>query len=437
MRNAPGLQWLGTPKTYAIAAPIVSLLSAGTTLLAPRLLDPEAFGAFALLTTLFIYSARSDLGLTQLADRDLAARGGAIASRGVEILQARWTVGLVLLAIALPVAIFIAYQNGRLSPVDAALALVGGTAAMIANGPATVYRAASRLWEFTVAALVLQAGMTAPRLAGLVLAGTTGCFATLAVWYGLFALLFGGLLSRGAKRPVHILTMLHAAIPLFAFNGLWLVYISANRWISASLSPADQFGLFAFGANLAFVGIGLFASVAEVRYPKLLSDLAKASSEDKSISTEREMLRVGLVLAAGIAVAVLIAPRVIPFVFPRFEAATPTTLTLAVSCVPLVVVAWFIPIVIALSSRPWVDAIRIFGPASAILICAMIAGNHIAGIMGQGWACTIGALALLAGLAATMFRLDLLRGMVAIRVFSVQALLVMALSFLVVASSQH
>jgi MCP family monocarboxylic acid transporter-like MFS transporter 13/MCP family monocarboxylic acid transporter-like MFS transporter 12 len=42
---------------------VLTVVGAGTTLLAPMLLDPVAFGAFALLSTLFQYTAAADLGL--------------------------------------------------------------------------------------------------------------------------------------------------------------------------------------------------------------------------------------------------------------------------------------------------------------------------------------------------------------------------------------
>ncbi len=61
---------------------------------------------------------------------------------------------------------------------------------MVANAPVTIFRAGAKMWEFTAVALTLQAGMTIPRLAGLVVAGVTGCFAVLLAWYAALVFMF-------------------------------------------------------------------------------------------------------------------------------------------------------------------------------------------------------------------------------------------------------
>ena len=47
LRGIGALTWLGHPSAYAVGVCVVSLMSMATTLVAPRLLDPAAFGAFA------------------------------------------------------------------------------------------------------------------------------------------------------------------------------------------------------------------------------------------------------------------------------------------------------------------------------------------------------------------------------------------------------
>lgn len=113
---------------------------------------------------------------------------------------------------------------------------------MIANGPATLFRAASKVWEFTVLALILQIAMTVPRLAGLVLGGVDGSFAAVAIYYTLCAVLLARPLPRLKKRPP-LASMAQAALPLFAFNASWTFYLSANRWISSVLSSPHDLGL--------------------------------------------------------------------------------------------------------------------------------------------------------------------------------------------------
>jgi hypothetical protein len=99
---------------------------------------------------------------------------------------------------------------------------------MLANGPVTVFRATSKIWEFTASALLLQAGLTAPRLAGLAVGGVTGCFAALALWYGLLAALLSRSAAPPAARPTPLLPLLRLALPLFAFNACWEIYLSTN-----------------------------------------------------------------------------------------------------------------------------------------------------------------------------------------------------------------
>ena len=79
-------QWLEKPEAFGLIVPILTVLGAATTLLAPMILDAAAFGAFALLTSLFQYASAADMGLSQLADRHLT---GTVRASSGEILQAR------------------------------------------------------------------------------------------------------------------------------------------------------------------------------------------------------------------------------------------------------------------------------------------------------------------------------------------------------------
>ena len=429
LRHASSLRWLGDRRTYAFGVLVVTGLSVATSMLAPRFLGPAAFGTFTLLTSLFQYATKTDLGLSQLADRKLAVSGAAEADGAANILRSRLTVGSTVLGVAVPVAMSIAWVTGKLPAPDAALAIAAGGAFMIANGPVTVFRAKSKVWEFTAAALLLNIGLTAPRLAGLVFGGVTGCFIALALWYGVLA----ALLSRSIPRTTNAaptLPMVRLALPLFAFNALWELYLSGNRWISAGLSSAEDFGLFAFGANLALTGIGMLATIAQVRYPRILAQIGKQPPAAGSKLVEREALFLCLLLSVGVAMAIIVTGPMIYLVFPRFERAAPVTMALAISCVPLGVVAAIIPLVISLSPRPWAHAIALFAPAFIILIGGMVAGNRMAGIAGQGLACTAAGLALIIGVAALMRRLGILQGQAALRVIFFQAVAIVALAWL-------
>ncbi|WP_342152786.1 lipopolysaccharide biosynthesis protein [Methylorubrum sp. SB2] len=430
VRRRIGLSFLGHPSAYAVGVCVVSLLSMATTLIVPRLLDPVAFGAFALLGTLFQYAARADLGLSQLADRDLACGAPDAAARGVELLRASWALGLGAILILTPLAVAGAVLSGRFAPGDAALAVVAGVLGMVAHAPTSIYRAASQHWDFALLALLQQAGLTAPRLAGLLLAGVTGCFAALTLWSGLLALAFAQPRHALAWRPAVVLPMVRAALPLFVFNTLWLVTTTANRWVAALLSPPDRLGLFAFGANLALVGLAIVGTVAQVRYPKLLRAMADAP-EGRSALLAGEIQRAGLTLAAVALAAIPLTAPVIALLFPGYEGAAGTTVWLALACLPLGTAAWIVPMALVLTASPLREALRIFGPSLALLTVGMAAGDALAGIAGQGAACAGAGLVLFAGLIGLFRRADILSPQAARRAVLTQTTLLAALALTV------
>jgi len=383
-----GLSYLGHPAAYAIGAAVVTALSAGTTFAAPMMLGPESFGAFALLTTFFQLTARSDLGLSQLADRELAL-GSSHAYGAHDILEARLMLGGFLLVGFAPVFVLTMQGYAGLSALDIAITLIGAIAAMIAVGPVTIYRASSNLWEFTALALGLQLAMTFPRLMGLALGGTTGCFAVLLVWYGSFAILFaqpGKVSFFNVKKH---LKLLRSALPLFIFSTLWLIYLFANRWISSALSNAWDFGLFAFGANLSYIVIGTVGAIGQAFYPKLISEIGRTpeGQGSKGIFQQTKLILLGLSLP--LTVLLPFASFLIGAIFPKFSTAIDATILLSVSAVPLSIATWLLPISIALSKKPLHEAIVLMVPALISLIGFMYCGNFLAGIAGQAIANTV------------------------------------------------
>jgi O-antigen/teichoic acid export membrane protein len=433
LRDAPALRWIGHASTYSGGVLIVTALSVGTAFFVPWFLGPAAFGTYTLLTSLFIYANKSDLGLSQLADRKLAVEQRAHPDCASAILRARVIIGAIMLGMIVPLAMGITYITDTLPAADTGLAIAAGGAFMMANGPVTVFRATSKIWEFTASALLLQAGLTAPRLAGLAVGGVTGCFAALALWYGLLAALLSKSAASPAARPTPLLPLLRLALPLFAFNACWEIYLSANRWISASVSSAGDFGQFAFGANLAFTGIGMLATIAQVRYPRILAQIGKNGSCACSDLIEREAFLLCLVLSLGAALAIFVVGPMIELVFPRFETAVPVTRALAISCVPLSVVASILPIVISVSLRPWAHAARIFLPALLILLGAMITADRLGGITGQAWGCTAAGFALIVSLVAFSCSLGIVKRSAAFRIILFQAAAVACLTSLALA----
>jgi beta-glucanase (GH16 family)/O-antigen/teichoic acid export membrane protein len=432
LRRSRRLRWVGHPATYGIGAPTLSVLGAGTTLLAPKLLDPTAFGAFALLTVLFQLIGATDFGLSQLADKEIGA-SSCEHTRADRILCARWVIFGIVMAVTFPASALVPLIGIPLSPLDLALALTGGAAFMVANGPVTQHRAAHRLWEFTASALILQLGMTMPRLAGLLLGGVTGCFGTLAAWFGALALLH----ARPRSLPrVRLLALFRHSLPLFVFYGLWLLYQSANRWISAALSSAYDFGLFAFGATLCFVALGLLGAIAQIRYPRLLLNISEVGRFGASAAMEREGILTGSLLVASVGIGILVIDPVIHLVFPLYVAAIEATVALAISCVPLGFIAWTLPILISRSASPWTMGIKLFGPALLALTVAMVLGDRWAGIAGQGWGCVAASLALVLAYVALLHKVGVVSGAACVRLaFLETAFIAVLVGIAIVASA--
>ena len=378
----PALAWMENPFAFSALVPLLTLFGAGTTLLAPMLLDAVAFGSFALLSTLFQYTAAADLGLSQLADRS-AAQG---SDHKAAILRARWRLGLLIAGIGAPVAAGFAWWSGSLPALATGLAILAGAGFMVANGPVSIHRAASRIGHFTLTALVLQFGMTLPRLTGLGLGGVTGCFTALALWYVAVALL----LARPPQGPlVRVRSLLAESLPLFAFYGAWLLFVSAGRWASWAVSPSDvDFGLFAFGAGFLMVGVGVVSNISQVRYPRIAAQIAIAPEQGARMLA-RDLLRVAMASGVCVALAIPSADYLIRHLFPRYEASTLSSLALAVSAAPLAMVAWSLPVSISLSVRPWRDALMVFALPLTLLGPAMWLGQSAHGLAGQAWACTI------------------------------------------------
>ena len=143
---------------------------------------------------------------------------------------------------------------------------------MLLNGVLAIYRATSQMARFTIAASASQFGMSLPRLIGLLFGGVEGCLIAVSIWY------VGGALVLYAPfiRVVHRLTprafsaVLRKALPLFVLSSSWLVYILASRWFGWVISSPHEAGLFAFGANLAFIAVMVTGVISQIYYPRHL-----------------------------------------------------------------------------------------------------------------------------------------------------------------------
>ncbi len=404
IRNGPACilpGWFLHPASFGLFTTVMTVAGAGTSLLAPWLLDPAAFGAFALVSTLFQLLAACDLGMSQLADRRMvqtASDPSAQTGGQEDILALRWLVSLVIAGVIAPLAVGAAWWSQALPPLATGCALVAAAAFMANNGLVSLYRTSGQLQAFIRMALLMQFGMTLPRLVGLMLGGVSGCFAALAVWYlGLAALVMRPHRLRGAR----LLETLKAGLPLFAFNGLWLAYLVAGRWISWSVSASEtEFGLLAFGSSFVLIGTGLIANISQIRYPLILRTASHSPSQASRLMA-RDLLILSVLVTIVTGAAIAYADPLIERLFPRYDQALAASLAVSLSGLPLALVGWTLPLTMSLSRHILRDAAILFGPALLSLVPMMALGQHWGGIEGQAWA-LVGNATVLAGIQLVM-----------------------------------
>lgn len=389
------------PASFGLFATLMTIAGAGTTLLAPMLLSPAEFGAFALISTLFQVIAASDLGMSQLADRRLARtdqpardphrQSASPVGLHDDLLALRYVLALVVIGVGAPLASLALGHDSHVPVVATAAAVIAGAAFMANNGMVSLYRTLAEPHAFIKTALLMQFGMTLPRLGGLMLGGVNGCFAMLALWY----LALSVVVLRPVRIPLRLLSApLKAGLPLFAFNGLWLVYLAAGRWISWQISANQTaFGLLAFGASIVLIGTGLIANISQIRYPTILSE-ASRSHDTAARMLARDLLILSLVVCVLIAGAMLYAGALIDLLFPRYHEALVASLILSLSGLPLALVGWTLPLTISLSRHVIRDAVALFAPVLVTLYPMMLHGEHAGGIEGQAWALVLNALVL-------------------------------------------
>jgi O-antigen/teichoic acid export membrane protein len=389
------IAWLNKPFAYTLCAPLLTVMGAATTIAAPVLLTPADFIEFALLFSLFQYISDFDLGLSRLMDRRFPAQDPAsrLAEYGLFSVARFWV------AAAISIVVLAA---GAINPL-VAVAGLGGVAFMISNGPVGYYRASSNLYSFSVSALLMQFGMSLPRLAGLLAGGVSGCVIVTSGWYVITAAIntlpFVRLLqTRYSLREV--VSLLGTAAPLCAFSSLWLLYMLSSRWFSWLLTTPTNAGLFAFGANLLTVGVGVISLVAPAFYPRYLASLQKGA-------LSRELFCLLGIVTVGVLAADTFCRFGLSVLFPHFSSAASSTAVILISGIPLCLCAWLIPLVIAKSLRPWREGFFMFGSSLLLLLVSMYLGGE-AGLNGQAWASVLPAMALFAMHLHLTVRADLL-----------------------------
>lgn len=377
------LAFLDHPLTFTVSVPMLTALGAASTVIAPILLDKIQFGLFALLLSLFQYISLFDLGLSRLCDKWLTQQDGGAEELVGELLSARLIISVVLCGIAI-LSYFIA------SPLTA-VAIIAGVLAMVSNGPISVYRARSQVAALTLSSFAMQFGMSLPRLAGLLIDGVRGCIVGCMMWFGIVGLVLHVPFAE-RLRPLkarRLLVILTASTPLFVLSTAWLMYQLANRWISWVISTPEDYGLFAFGANLVLIGLGIIGTVSQTYYPRHL-----LGTHGKRL--QWELLTLGGLAAVGCIMLMPLCRYALAYAFPHFAQADASTAALACSGLPLCLSAWLIPLVIARTERPVIDTLVIFGTTLALLFGSMKLFYSLTGLNGQAWANTFSAIILLA-----------------------------------------
>jgi hypothetical protein len=364
--------WLQNRFTYIVLTPLLTLTGAATTIAAPMLLDPTSFGDFALLSSIFLYTTDFDLGLSRLSDRLLSTSNDA--SIVSDLLIARYSVASILAIFMLTLGYFTNFLI--------IVAGFAGIALMLSNGPMVIYRARSQIAALTLTSLLMQFGMTLPRLIGLLVDGVRGCILALALWFSMTAIVLNGQFLLQLKRlPIsRLFSLFGESVPLFIFGSLWLLYLLSSRWVCWLISTPINLGLFSFGANLTSTGIALIGTISQAYYPR---HLASPSSDRLS----RELLAVMGLATAGCLAGVLFCRYALDSIFPHFIGSEACTSAMLFSSIPLSLSTWFVPLVIARSNRPLRESLIIVPLSIFWLFALMHAFEPVFGLEGLAWAC--------------------------------------------------
>jgi beta-glucanase (GH16 family) len=153
------------------------------------------------------------------------------------------------------------------------------------------------------------------------------------------------------------------------------------------------------------------------------------------IELQSVVLTIALAMVAFIAIAS--AADLIGAVFPRYQEAAPLTIILAISCIPLALATWLVPVCIAVSTAPRWDAFRMFFPALAMLIVAMKFGHFLAGLDGLAWGCVLAGVALVVSIFGHLRRVGAIHAGSALRIIAVQVVAISGCSVLAMATLPH
>ena len=382
---------LSRPSVYALSTLIVTVLGSATTLIAPALLTPSEFASFVLLASFFQLTSRLDFGLSELADR-YGTRLSNWDLTASHFIKLRWMIGLASLPVVLLIVLFNSQWGSLISSADLLITLSGGLFAMIAVGPVTIFRAQNNIKEFASLALILQLGMTVPRLLGIALGGTAGCYTALLLWYIVFASQ-----SRRFLRPLKLsigetLSPLSESTPLFLSGLLWLSFQFIPRWISAFISQKDDFASLAFAFSLMALTTGTLTTIGQAYYPRYIVLARENISNKLRPIFFRDMIRLVCLSFLVYGAFLPLLPYGVFRFYPRYAPALYDTVMMLLALIPLVPMLWFMPIMLSITKHPLRFMSLVTLPSSIIQFFLMNFFYSHMGREGQALALLIGIL---------------------------------------------
>lgn len=432
---------LSRPVMFGSLIPVVILLNALVGMLLPTLMAPREFGEYSLVVTLFQYGLIFDLGASQLADRWipplLATKQLTEADAvGQRLLWLRLYVGIVsytvVAAIMTALAAFGKLPFGLAAGLLSALA---GILYMIALGPLCVWRARSARRNYAICSSTLSFGLVIARPGGMIAGGLLGCFGALALYYAAFGGMFHSRMPlRRALRPglAQAASLVARGIPFSATSFIWAFYLTANRWFAVMLIPSEQFGQFAFGANIFALLVGAAGGGSAFYYPRIAEQLAASGPYAVSRRLCIDCIRLVGAMTLLVAVGVVLAGVLIGLIYPLYLHAVGGARILLVAVPPLVLASWLMPVSLSGGHRPWIDGVVVY-PAATLLLGAAVFGLHrLLGSDGAAWASTVSAVPLVAMQLAVLTHAKILRAGDAARLLGVTAACCAALAGLVV-----
>jgi len=439
--TGPLLALLGGPAVFGSLIPVMILLNALVGMLLLTLMAPREFGEYSLVVTLFQYGLIFDLGASQLADRwipPLLATGQLAEADAVgqRLLWLRLYVGIGSYAATAVILVALA-AFGRLPFGLAAglLSALAGILNMIALGPLRVWRARSVRRNYAICSSTLSLGLVIARPGGMVAGELLGCFGALALFYAAFGGLFHSRMPlRRALRPglADSVLLVARGIPFSATSFIWAFYLTANCWFAVTLILPEQFGQFAFGANIFALLVGAVGGGSAFYYPRIAELLATSTPYAVSRRLGVDFIKLVGAMALLVAVGVVLAGVLIGLIYPLYLHSVGSARILLVAVPPLVLASWLMPVSLSSGQRPWIDGVIVYPTATVLLGAAVFGLFYLAGSDGAAWASTVSAVPLVAMQLIVLTHAKILRAADAVRLLSVTVACCVALAVLVI-----